>query len=83
MTTKKADCIRNVSSWSHVLPEHKFDNIKYNKKEILDNISSILSPKITLIIIDEIHKIFSSDLKKIDKNDFSVKTMINKCLSIK
>jgi superfamily II DNA or RNA helicase len=61
MTTKKAECIRNVSSWSHVLPEHKFDNIKYNKKEILDNIS-ILSPKITLLL-KKIQELDNEDLK--------------------
>lgn len=62
---KDAQCIRDVSSWSHILPEHKFDSIKYNKEEVLKSID-LMSPKISLLL-KKIEELDNEDLQNTGK----------------
>lgn len=56
---RKAKCIREVSNWSEMKFKYRFDNSKFDKKAILNNIN-ITSPKLDAMM---------KNIKQLDKRD--------------
>ena len=56
---RKAKCLREVSNWSEMKFMYRFDNSKFNKKAILDNIN-VTSPKLEAMM---------KNIKALDKRD--------------
>lgn len=54
-----AECIRNVSSWSHVSPQHKLDGVRFNLREF-NEILPIASPKMEALF---------QKIKELDEED--------------
>ena len=54
---KKAKCIRNTSTWSHIEKNHKFDTPGFKQKEVIDNLNAY-SPRMFKLmeIIQELDK---------------------------
>ena len=62
---KEAQCIRDVSSWSHVSPDFKFDNTKFNKENVKLSME-LMSPKMTALF-KKIEELDKEDLKDTGK----------------
>jgi superfamily II DNA or RNA helicase len=58
---KEAICIRNSSTWAHVKPNHKFDSVKFNREEVLNDLP-LMSPKIHALL---------NKIKELDAEDMS------------
>jgi len=54
-----AQCIRNVSSWSHVAPQHKLDGQRFNLKDFKE-VLPIASPKLEALF---------QKIKELDEED--------------
>jgi superfamily II DNA or RNA helicase len=54
-----AECIRNVSSWSHVSPQHKLDSLRFDPTEF-KKLLPIASPKLDALF---------QKIKELDEND--------------
>lgn len=60
--SKRAQCIRNVSSWSHVAPSYKFDSITFDKSLVSSSIKN-LSPKMDMLL-EKIKELDEKDLQE-------------------
>jgi len=59
--SKTADCIRNVSAWSHISPEYKIDNVKFDIESVKEALP-IASPKMEALF-DKIADLDEEDYK--------------------
>lgn len=59
--SKKAECIRNVSAWSHIETEQKIDGPKFNIESVT-NAMSIASPKMEALF---------NRISELDKEDYN------------
>lgn len=59
--SKTADCIRNVSAWSHISPEYKIDNAKFDIESVKEALP-IASPKMEALF-DKIASLDEEDYK--------------------
>ena len=59
---KKAKCIRNTSTWSHIEKNHKFDTPGFKKTEVIDNLNAY-SPRM-FKLMENIQELDKQDLQE-------------------
>ena len=62
---KEAQCIRDVSSWSRIMPTFKFDSAKFKKEDVKVSME-LMSPKMTALF-KKIEDLDKDDLEKTGK----------------